>query len=274
MTIRWTEAQNKCLIQLVKERTCLWLKSDPMHSSKKARDDSWLEIDQLLGTEGACRRFKSLRDDFTRWTKGTRKEYAYWEEMSFLKEQIGTRNRSRMKNASLPSDTTIELLDESDQSDGLYEEDLDDELGEEASQNSQSFVNRHLFIPNTSQDLVLPPETAKRPRLSAPLATTRNSPLNNLNSLTTAVATTSSTSTSSALTIITAPSRVQAEPTTDWQAPVDNTTVSREDYQYCKTIISAMSTLPKARQRKLKSQIYNLITDAVNAYEEEQFRYN
>ena len=97
MTIRWTEAQNKCLIQLVKERTCLWLKSDPMHSSKKARDDSWLEIDQLLGTEGACRRFKSLRDDFTRWTKGTRKEYAYWEEMSFLKEQIGTRNRSRMK---------------------------------------------------------------------------------------------------------------------------------------------------------------------------------
>lgn len=281
MAYRWSEGQNKLLIKLVEERPCLWQKNDPEHGDKNIKEANWEQIDQLLGTNGACRRFRSIRDDYTRWTKGTRKGFCYAADMHFIQGQIGHRSTTnnnnsnkRKSNSNTRSQTntsaaTIELLDESTISDGLYEDDDDDDVEEGQLQgvaqnqqhppqppphpqqqqlvDSKAFV--HTIHPNHSHPfsqlgigyldetaengspgmyLEPEPETAKRPRFDTPSS---------------------------------------AQDSTDWQAPVDNTILTQEDYQYCKTIISAMSSLPKARQRKLKSRIYNLITDDVNNYE-------
>lgn len=277
MAYRWSEGQNKLLIKLVEERPCLWQKNDPAHGDKNIKEANWEQIDQLLGTNGACRRFRSIRDDYTRWTKGTRKGFCYAADMHFIQGQIGHRsttnnNNTNKRNSNTRSQTntsaaTIELLDESTVSDGLYEDDDDDvEEGQlqgevqsqphpppPAPQQQQQVVDSKAFVhtihPNHSHPfsqlgigyldetaengspgmyLEPEPETAKRPRFDTPSS---------------------------------------AQDSTDWQAPVDNTILTQEDYQYCKTIISAMSSLPKARQRKLKSRIYNLITDDVNNYE-------
>lgn len=277
MTYRWTEGQNRQLIRLVQERPCLWYKNDPAHSNKQVKDASWADIDSQLGTDGAYRRFKSLRDDFTRFTKGTRKEYTYAGDLAFLRGEIGHRssnNRSRSSsrtrakrssnNNSLPADTTIELLDESDEeSVGLYEgEDQQDqqEVLQQPINNTRNSLRithipsslfahqqQQLFGNYNFQEVAAAAQAAsmakdesqdrsdgaKRPRIDTPCSSAQDS--------------------------------------IDWQAPVDNSTISREDYQYCKTIISAMSPLPAAKQRKLKSQIYNLITEAVNNYEAERY---
>lgn len=258
MAFRWSEGQNKLLIKLVEERPCLWQKNDPEHGDKNIKAASWLQIDTLLGTQGACRRFRSIRDDYTRWTKGTRKGFGYADDMAFLHGQIGHRTiNNKNNNISMGSytqqlmnataTTTIELLDESDVSDGLYDEDDDNQLLEEEpqskvhnsySQSSMGYLDDPAPVVHNNGQYVEPPETAKRPRMDTP----------------------SSGQDSSTTT-----------PASDWQAPVDHSTLTAEEYQYCKTIISAMSGLPKARKRKLQSRIYNLITEDVNRYEAEVF---
>lgn len=248
------------LIRLVMERPCLWQKSNPDYQVKQLKDASWKDIDKLLGTNGACRRFKSLRDDFTRFSKGTRRDYNYIEDMSFLRSEIGHRNNnhhSRIRStvhlrnhagSSPLADTTIELLDESDESDGLYEEVVDEDS--QPTDTSSAVVHlppltlpmANYFIPkvnpvepiNKQQTnlTVTPQERAKRPGKALSVVLDGGG--------------------------------------TDWQAPVDSSTISREDYQYCKTIISAMSVLPKARQRALKSQIYHLVVETCNNFEANQ----
>lgn len=263
MAHRWTEAQNRLLIRLVMERPCLWQKNNPDYQVKQLKDASWKEIDKVLGTNGACRRFKSLRDDFTRYSKGTRRDYNYTEDMSFLRSEIGHRNnnhhsssRSRStvhlrnhQTGRAPSlaDTTIELLDESDESDGLYEEVCEDE-----PQPTDTHSTDHL-----------PPPTLPMANYFIPKANPVELTANNNNNNRHHTNSTQDTAQSPRTVVLDGGS-------TDWQAPVDSSTISREDYQYCKTIISAMSVLPKARQRALKSQIYHLVVETCNSFEADQ----
>lgn len=234
---RWTETQNRLLIQLVKERPLLWCKTDPENHNREFKEAVWHEIDDKLGTSGASRRFKSLRDDFTRYNKGTRKDYLYAGDLQFLQTDGGLRTSRRAKNSltKLEAETTIELLDESDQDhsegeappDHLIQEPLD----------LEAFMGDVI----EEEQVEAPMHEIKRARLD------QWTPMTVFNDTT--------TNSSSA--------------TTDWQMPVDNTQISREDFQYCKTIISAMSSLPRARIRKLKSNIYNMIVETVNEYEDE-----
>lgn len=260
MAYRWSEAQNRLLIRLVKERPCLWNKSDPERSNKQARDANWEEIDTMLGTLGANRRFKSLRDDYTRWTKGTRKEYNYADDMSFLQDEIGHRNGAITKRKErLLLDTTIEVLDESDESQGLCDE-------QQSSSNVSLQLNPSQMFPYHQMASYFQPPAVDEYQLENPQT-----------SATTITTAPGSSSSSLGLSSRSKRPRIETKkpdapsPNPElayWQAPVDETNISREDFEYCKAIIGAMSPLPTSMRRKLKAQIYHLITETVNKYED------
>lgn len=228
----------------------MWHKKDPEYLNKNVRVSAWERIETIMrtGNGESQQKFKSLRDEYARVIKGTRKGFQFTNDMNFLRGEIVPRT-------SVGKRMRLELNrdDSDDVSDGLVEDDtassvnsrthpiadnnlysncflsMDDTQGEEEEEELVDFGREHSFVPESTSSSSLPV------KITLPTTIT---PLNS-----------------------------GSESTTDWAAPGDNFKITSEDYHFCNTILRTMSDLPKHKKRRLQVKIFKLVVDDVAEYE-------
>lgn len=253
MAGRWSEEQCRKLINLVGGVPCLWHKKDSEYLNKSVRVSVWERIETEMRTENgeSQQKFKSLRDEYARVIKGTRKGFPFTKDMLFLRGEIVPRTsvgkRMRLELNQQSRDDSDEV------SDGLVEDDTASSVNSRthriADNINNLYSNCFLSMEDTQADeeeevdlgreISFVPETASSSLLPVKI------------SLPTTIA----------------PLPSGSESTTEWTAPQDNFAITSEDYHFCNTILRTMNDLPKHLKRKLQVKIFKMVVDDVAEYD-------
>lgn len=263
MAGRWSGEQCQQLINLVATRPFLWLKKDPEYMNKPLRATAWQQIEAMMQTEAgeSQQKFKSLRDEYARYIKGTRKGFHFANEMGFLRSEIIPRSSGAKRHRTMYDHSQYVRDDSDDVSDGLVEEvELETETENSRTQElGQNQLYSHCYLSLDGSQVVeeeeekpiFVPEAPSVPQIVSPTPTNPSllkpapAPPSNL--------------TSSVLT--------ETTTTTEWTVPGDDFIISSEDYHFCNTILRTMNDLPKHRKRKLQVKIFQMVVDDVTDYE-------